>query len=112
MPLLSLIAEFGIPDVVHNCLQTFVNYVSVNPRVVFLAVVSAVRHGRAKGYQDEPLAVSLVVGLVRRYIADYSTLFRVDAECRDALVALLNIFVQAGWPEAMDLTCRLDEVFR
>jgi hypothetical protein len=49
---------------------------------------------------------------VSRYIADYRSLFRDDAECRDALIEVLNIFVQAGWPEAMDLTSRLDQVFR
>jgi hypothetical protein len=112
LPLLSLIAEFGIPDVVHHCLEIFANYVSVDPRVVFLAVARAVRYGQARGYQDEPLAVDLVAGLVRRYIADNRSLFREDTECRDALIELLNIFVLAGWPEAMDLTCRLDEVFR
>jgi hypothetical protein len=110
--LLGLLAELGIPEVVHNCLETLVAYVQVDPRIVFLTAARAVRHGQVRGYQDDPLAVGLVAGLVRHYIADYRVLFRDDSECRDALLQTLNVFVRAGWPEALDLTSRLDEVFR
>jgi hypothetical protein len=49
---------------------------------------------------------------VRRYLADYRYLFRDDSECRDALTEILNAFIRAGWPEAMGLTFRLEEIYR
>jgi len=56
--------------------------------------------------------MNLVVGLVRRYLAEYRHLFREDPECRAALIELLDTFIQAGWPEAQRLTYNLDEIFR
>jgi hypothetical protein len=86
--------------------------VAVDPREVFLSVARAVRDGQTGGYHFESLAISLIAGLVRRYIADYRSLFKDDVDCRDALIETLNVFVRAGWPEALDLTYRLEEVFR
>jgi hypothetical protein len=111
-PLLKLLTELGYPDAVHNALETLVAYVAIDPQVAFLAAAQAVRNGQAGGYQFEDLAVNLVVGLVRRYIADYASLFREDPQCRDALMDILNIFVKAGWAEAIELTGRLDQIFR
>ena len=110
--LLGLLTEIGLRDVVHNVLEILANYVAIDPRWVFVAAVRAVRHGESKGYQFESLAESLVVGLVRRYLADYRALFRQDSECRDGLTEVLNIFVRAGWPAAIELTYRLEEIFR
>lgn len=111
-PLLTLLTDLGFADAVHNALETLVAYVSIDPRTVFLAAAQAVRNGQKAGYHFEDLAVSLVVGLVRRYIADYPSLFREHVDCRNALMDILNIFVRAGWPEAIELTGRLDQVFR
>jgi hypothetical protein len=111
-PLLGRLVALGLPDVVHHALETLSGYVAIDPRVVFLAAVNGVRHGANGGYQYEPLAVSLVVDLLRRYLADYRTLFRDDEECRAGLIQVLNIFVRAGWPEVLELTYRLEEIFR
>jgi hypothetical protein len=79
---------------------------------VFLSVARAVRDGQAGGYHFESLVISLVAELVRRYIADHRSFFKDDADCRDALIETLDVFVRAGWPEAIDLSYRLEEVFR
>jgi hypothetical protein len=112
MPLLEFLADLAFPDVVHNLLETLEGLVSVDPRAVFLAVARAVRQGQLGGYQFESLGAGLVVRLVRGYLADYRPLFRDDQLCREALTEVLDTFVRAGWPEAMGLTYRLEEIFR
>jgi hypothetical protein len=109
--LLSMLTELGFPDVVHNALETLAGYVDVDPRTVFLLAARAVRQGTSGGYQFDQLAASLVVGLVRRYLADYRSLFRESSECRDGLIDV-NIFIRAGWPEALQIAHRLEEIYR
>ncbi len=72
----------------------------------------AVRAGRAWNYQYESQAADLVVKLVEQYLADHRTLLREDDECRLALLDLLDVFVEAGWPRAHQLTILLDQIFR
>ena len=50
--------------------------------------------------------------LVERYLADHREIFREDANCRAALVSILDVFVEVGWPRARQLTYRLEEIFR
>lgn len=110
--LLRLLAGLGFADVAHSVLETLVGYIALEPRSVFLLIGEVVRYGEAGGYQLDDLAANLVVRLVRQYLADYRLLFRQDAECRRALLDVLNTFVRAGWPQALELTLRLEEIYR
>ena len=60
----------------------------------------------------ESLAVSLIVRLVERYLGEYRPLLSAKVECQQTLLDILNIFVEAGWPQARQLTYRIDEIFR
>jgi hypothetical protein len=54
----------------------------------------------------------LVVSLVERYLAEYRTLLQGDEELLALLMAMLDTFVEAGWPQARGLTYGLHELFR
>jgi len=110
--LLSLIATVGHASAVHHLLETLEAYVAVDPKEVFLLIGRALEAGAKGGYQYESLGAQLFVALVERYLAEYPGLLRSEEECRRALVKMLDIFVQAGWPDARRLTYRLDEIFR
>jgi hypothetical protein len=111
--LLDQMAEIQLPSVTHHLVETLQFFVPLDPRGVFLCVDRAVTEGGQQGgYQLEPLAVDLVVGLIRRYLADYRELLHQDADCRRALQRILDIFVAVGWPEARRLTYQLDDIFR
>jgi hypothetical protein len=58
------------------------------------------------------MAVRTMVRIVDRYLAQYRYVFQANAECREALLKILDRFVRAGWPEARRLSYRLDEAFR
>jgi len=53
-----------------------------------------------------------IVHIVERYLAEYRTLLQEDADCRKALIGILDVFVEAGWPCAQRLVYRLEEIFR
>jgi hypothetical protein len=106
------LVEVGFPHVVHQLLETLEHFVEVDPRGVFMRIVTIIRAGRAWGYEYDNLAEPLFVRLVERYIAEYRTLLQQDIECSRALVEMLDVFVQAGWPSARRITYGLSEIFR
>ena len=63
------------------------------------------------GYSLDSMAIREVVRLVETCLADYKELFQ-DKENLAHLSGLLNIFVEAGWPEAIQLATKLDEIWR
>ena len=63
------------------------------------------------GYNLDALAVEDVVNLVEIVLADHRDKVR-DGQGLDDLLNLLDIFAKAGWPDALRLIWRLDEVFR
>ena len=68
--------------------------------------------GQQGGYQYESLAANLMVRLVEQYLAEHRTLLREDAESRQTLIDILDVFVQAGWPTTRRLAYGPDEIPR
>lgn len=66
---------------------------------------------QAGGYHFDSMAVSEVVKLVEAILANHRAEIS-DGESLDDLLGLLDIFAAVGWPEALSLVWRLDEVFR
>jgi hypothetical protein len=64
------------------------------------------------GYQQEHEAMRLFVRIVERYLADYRDLIEQDEECREAMVTMLDLFIEAGWPPALRIALRLGDLFR
>jgi len=80
--------------------------------VLHLAAGVAKSSKRAgSGYNLDSMAVSETVKLVESLLADHRYIFR-EEDALNNLVVLLDIFAEAGWPEALTLIWRLDEVFR
>lgn len=84
----------------------------LSPREVFLRIAHIIQRGKEGGYQQESLAIELVVNVVNTMLADFRPLLQADQEMREALARTLDIFVEAGWGQAIQLTYRLDEIFR
>jgi hypothetical protein len=111
-PLLDRLAEVPVAKVIHYLVQTLEGMVDFDPRGVFLRFARVIALGRETRYETETLAVNVFVRVVERYLAEYRTLIGSDAEMREALVTMLDTFVDAGWPQARRLTYGLHELFR
>lgn len=74
-------------------------------------MAKVIEGGKSDAYQFESLAVDLMVRLVEQYLAEYRSLLQ-EPDCRQALISILNIFVEAGWSKARALTYQLDDIFR
>jgi len=62
-------------------------------------------------YTLDSMAIREVVKLTETCMADYKEILQ-NKENLMHLTGLLNIFVEAGWPEAIQLATKLDEIWR
>ena len=104
------------PHTAYYLVQTFNHLLPYAPREIFLLAARSICSSAKAGFQYESLAVGEVVKLIQRVLADHRDLFkpgnRSDSECLAALLEVLDLFVEAGWAEARQLTHRLEEIYR
>ena len=110
------LAEEMHPHTAHHVVQTLRHLLPCAPREVFLVATRAITASSAAGYQYESLAVSEVVKLIQCALADHREIFHSqdnsEPDCLAALLKVLDLFVEAGWAEARQLTHRLEEIYR
>jgi hypothetical protein len=102
----------ALPSIAHHLIQTLKSFVEFDPARVFHRIASVVESSRRFGYQYESMAVDLLVEITELYLAQYPALLQDDAQCRKELMAMLETFVTAGWPSALRLIYRLEDMYR
>lgn len=104
------------PHTAHHLVQALHHLLPCSPREVFLTGARAITSSSTAGYQLESLAVGDVVKLIQRALADHRDIFKTtdgkESDCLAALLKVLDLFVEAGWGEARQLTHRLEEIYR
>jgi hypothetical protein len=104
------------PHTAHHLVGALHHLLPCAPREVFLTATRTINSSSRAGYQHESLAVGDVVKLIQRALADHREIFQgcddKESACLVELLKVLDIFVEAGWPEARQLTHRLEEIYR
>lgn len=109
--LLNCLSDFGMfPGLTHYLLETLEVYIPLDPPHIFEKIGRIVIASQSGGYQYESLAADLIVRIIKRYLAEYSWVFRERKQCQSTLLEILDIFV--GWPNARRLIYRLEEIYR
>jgi hypothetical protein len=116
-PLFTTLATEPHPHTAHQIVQTLQHLLQCAPRDVFLLAAKTICNSAKQArFQYESLAVGDVVKLIQRVLADHRDIFQNDvgqeSECLVALLEVLDLFVEAGWLEARQLTHRLEEIYR
>ena len=95
----------------HYLMQLLNGVLPYGPSGVIALADELCKASAAYGYTLDSLAIQEVVKLVETCLADYKEILQHEQDVAH-LVSLLNIFVEAGWPEAIQLVFRLEEIFR
>ena len=109
-PALDLLEPAGLAPAVHNLIEMLKEYIEIDPTKVFQRIGNIIVLSAPGGYPLDSLAVDLVVKIVERYLAEYRHILREDAQCRESIIKVLDIFVD--WPKARQLAYRLEEIYR
>ncbi len=111
--LLDDLAAVVFPGAAHRVVEMLEPFAQIDPARIFLLIEKVVNASSKKAaYNYESLAVDLIVRIVEQYLADYREQLLEDKGCRNALVNVLNMFIEAGWPSARRIAYRLEEIFR
>ena len=117
VPTLDEILDFGLDrgfvlaPTVHHFMELLNEVVQFDARCAVIMAARAARAGEGANYNMDSLAIGKVVQLVERILADHRSEVQ-DDEALQALMDLLDVFAATGWPEAIQLVWRLDDLFR
>jgi len=95
----------------HYFMQLLNNVLKFDPKVALHMAAEIALSSKPSGYNLDSLAVQEVVKIVETTLADHRNEVKEESSLKD-LLSLLDIFAETGWPEAIQLTWRLDEIFR
>lgn len=109
---LDVIGQSGSARTLHHLVELYGYLADAAPGPVFDRVANLLLGpARSEGYHFESLGLAELVRLIRRYLADHREVFE-DASRRTRLVAVLELFSSAGWPEALKLLYELPDLLR
>lgn len=103
------LADIGHSAVAYRLIETLSGLLHVNPREILIETANVVRRAHAGGIGGEELAHKEIVSLVERFLANHREVMRQHQDSTDAVLDILDVFVERGWPEATALTFRLHE---
>ena len=95
----------------HQLMQTLNVCLSFDPAPVIQFAAAACRAASVMSYHFESDSIEEIVKLVEHVLADHRDVLRESLIAKD-IGEMLDLFVSAGWPQAMNLTFRLDEAIR
>ncbi len=118
-PLLELILEFAsdknnglmFAPTAHRFMELLNGVLEFDPKGVLYMAAKVVKSAELYNYHLDQLALKDVISLAETMLADYKNYLHEDDSLND-LLDLIDIFAKTGWPQAIKLVWRLDEVFR
>lgn len=111
-PMLALLAASHEPSTHHHLAELYEFLIPGDPAGVFDALHALLTGPAAReGYHHESLAAPVIVQMITRYIADHRSIFEDDTR-RAALIEILRLFSDVGWPDALKLLYELPDLLR
>lgn len=95
----------------HYFMQFLNNVLKFDAKGVLHMAAEVAQASKPFGYNLDSLAVREIVNLVETILADHRNVVQDTSSLKD-LLNLLDIFAETGWPDAIQLTWRLEEIFR
>jgi hypothetical protein len=100
-----------IPSTAQHFMELLNGVLKYDPKGVLHMAMQVVKSSEALGYHIDSMAIREVVNLVETMLTDYRSDVQNEESLND-LLNLLDVFTNTGWPEALQLVWRLDEIFR
>jgi NACHT domain len=119
LPVLQKVLSFGLqPETgmllaptAHYFMQLLNGMLPYDPRMVLRLAAEVISCSKRFSYNLDSLALGEVVKLIESILADFTENVQ-DDDSVNHLLSVLDAFAEAGWPDALSLVWRLDEIYR
>jgi hypothetical protein len=119
VPILDKVLSFGmsgdtgmlLAPTAHYFMQLLHGMLDYDPARMLRMAADVVTSSKRFGFNIDSIAMTDTVKLVESILADYRPNIQNTQSLTD-LMNLLDAFVEVGWPDALNLVWRLDEVYR
>ncbi|MCC9138881.1 hypothetical protein ACFSKU_14710 [Pontibacter silvestris] len=95
----------------HYLIETLNLVISYDPKDILSMVANITRFSMQVGYTFDSFAIKEIVSLTEKLLADHRELLLQEGPFQD-LLSILEIHINSGWVDALELLWRLDEVFK
>jgi hypothetical protein len=95
----------------HYLMQTLNSVISYDPKDILTMVAAVTRYSLQVGYTFDSFSIREIVSLTEKLLADHRELLLEEQSFQD-LLSILEIHINSGWVDALELLWRLDEVFK
>lgn len=117
-PILQFIIEeslnveggFMVAQTGYYFMQLLNSVVDDDPEYVLSTAAAIVKAASATGFTYDQTTLKEIVDFTQKILADHKEML-IDTGKFDNLLTILDLFVDSGWQEAIDLTWRLKEIF-
>jgi hypothetical protein len=109
----SEVAEGGllVGHTAHYFIQTLNSVLIYDPKAVLSMVTTITKLSQQTGYTFDSMAIREVVNLTEKLLADHRELLT-EKDSFNNLIDLLDIYINSGWVDALELLWKLDEIFK
>jgi hypothetical protein len=119
LPVLENVLNFGkqpetgmlLAPTAHHFMELLNGMLRYEPALILRLAAEVVSCSKRFNYNLDSMALGEVVKIVESILADYREEVQDDAAINN-LLGVLDAFVEVGWPEALHLVWRLDEIYR
>jgi NACHT domain len=119
LPILERVLDFGkqqetgvlLAPTAHRFMELLNGVLGYDPALTVRMAAEVVRCSKRFGYNLDSMATAETVRLVESILADYRSEMQDDQSIKH-LLEILDAFAEVGWPEALKLVWRLDEIYR
>ena len=95
----------------HYFIQSLNQVIQYDAKNILEQAATITRYSMQTGYTFDSSAIREIVILTERLLADHRSLL-LEPDSFQHLIDLLDIYVQSGWTDALELLWKLDEVFK
>lgn len=102
---------FIVGHTAHYFIQTLNSVLEYDAKEILSMVIQTTRLSYQTGYTFDAFSIREMINLTEKLLADHRGLLT-EKEPFDNLIQLLDIYMESGWNEALELLWKLDEIFK
>lgn len=95
----------------HYLMQTLNSVLSYDPEEILSMVAAITKYSQQVGYSFDSFSIREIVSLTEKLLADHRDILLKDESFQD-LLSILEVHINSGWVDALELLWRMDEVFK